>query len=217
MSQLMSQPTKSNQRELRYLPIRELRVATDADGTRKVSGYAALFNSRSVDFGGWCEIIAPSAFTTTLQEQPDVLALRDHDPSILLGRTKSGTLTLTVDATGLRFDLTLPDTTQARDLAESMSRGDIDSCSFGFCTDNDVWAEDAEGCTVRTLLAVTLFEISIVSFPAYPDTSASLRSCPVEIRSRIETPVAQPPTAAEPEPETPAFDLRIALAQRTRS
>src|SRR5882757_2876454 len=205
---------KSSQREIRSLKIQELRVVTSDDGVRRISGYAALYNSRSVDFGGWSEIISPSAFTATLQAMPDVLALRDHDPVILLGRTTSGTLTLTEDTVGLKFDVTLPDTTQAKDLAESLSRGDIDSCSFGFTTDNDVWTEDSEGNTVRTLLAVTLYEISIVSFPAYPDTSASLRSCPIEVRSRIEAPVARPPV--EPESDTAALDLRIALAQRNR-
>jgi len=197
-------------REIRSLKIQELRVVTSDDGVRKVTGYAALFNSRSVDFGGWYEIISPSAFTATLADSPDVLALRDHDPSILLGRTLSGTLTLSVDSVGLKFDLTLPDTTQAADLAESMSRKDIDSCSFGFTTDNDVWTEDGEGNTVRTLIAVTLYEISIVSFPAYPDTSASLRSCPVEVRSRIEAPVLVPVATDE----GLDLNLRIALAQR---
>lgn len=207
-------PTK---REYRSLTIKELRVATGDDGAHKVSGYAALFNSRSLDLGGFTEIISPSAFTTTLVDNPDVLALRDHDFSILLGRTTSGTLTLTVDTVGLRFDLSLPNTTQAADLTESLSRGDIDSCSFGFYTDNDVWTEDAEGNTVRTLIAVTLYEISIVSFPAYPDTSASLRSCPVEIRSRIEartnpaTVEVTPPPAAVVDD---ALDLQLALAQR---
>jgi hypothetical protein len=209
---------KPNARELRYLPIHELRVATGDDGVRTVSGYAALFLSRSVDFGGWYEMISPAAFATTLQDNPDVLALRDHDASILLGRTKSGTLKLSEDTVGLKFECTLPDTTQARDLAESMSRGDIDSCSFGFSTDNDVWTEDGEGCTVRTLIAVTLYEISIVSFPAYPDTSASLRSCPVEVRSRIEAPPVTPPAVPDElqSDEGSCLALRVSLAQRTR-
>src|SRR5277367_5678504 len=97
----------SKQREIRYLPARELRATKNADGTRTVSGYAAVFNSLSVDFGGWQEIVAPGAFTRFLLANPDVVCLRDHDNAILLGRTASKTLTLEQDATGLRFECLL--------------------------------------------------------------------------------------------------------------
>jgi len=171
--------------KLSSLPIE---VRTAPDGSRSITGIAAPFNKRSVDLNGFVEIIAPGAFTRTLKENPDVLALRDHDSTILLGRTKSGTLTLSEAAQGLRFTCKLPATTQAADLIESLGRGDIDSCSFGFnvAEDGDTWTVTPDGTVLRTLRDVDLWEISVVSFPAYPDSTAALRSCPPEFRSKIK-------------------------------
>jgi HK97 family phage prohead protease len=178
----MAQP---NKREVRQIKAKELRVATNDKGQRVLTGYAAVFNSLSCDMGGWFEIVSTSAFTRTLQENPDVLCLYSHDASLVLGRTKSSTLTLTIDQTGLKFEVILPDTTTANDLIVSIERGDVDGCSFGFVCQNDVWAEDAEYNIVRTLLDVDLFEITITACPAYAATSVSLRSAPKEIRSKL--------------------------------
>ena len=176
----------NNNREYRFAGKREIRVATGDDGTNTVSGYAILYNALSCDLGGFKETIAPGALTRTLVECPDVLCLRDHESSLLLGRTTSGTLTLTEDNIGLQFVCQLPNTSAANDLAESLRRGDIDTCSFGFSCVNDTWTQDAEGNVIRCLLDIDLFEVSVVSFPAYADTSAALRSAPVEVRSQIE-------------------------------
>jgi uncharacterized protein len=176
----------NKQKEVRYLPARELRATTNADGSRTLSGYAAVFNSLSVDFGGWQEMIAPGAFTRSLMSSPDVVCLRDHDNAILLGRTSSKTLTLEQDATGLRFDCALPNTTQAADLAVLMDRGDINGCSFAFICNMDDWKTTGDGVTVRTIIEAELYDVSVVTQPAYPDTSASLRSAPKEIRSTLE-------------------------------
>ncbi|WP_433963655.1 HK97 family phage prohead protease [Tunturiibacter gelidiferens] len=174
-----------NKREVRQIKARELRVATNDKSQRVLSGYSSVFNSLSLDMGGWFELVSSSTFTRTLQESPDVLCLYSHDTSLVLGRTKSSTLTLTIDQTGLRFECILPDTTTANDLVVSIERGDVDGCSFGFVCQNDVWNEDNEGRVVRTLLDVDLYEVTITAAPAYPDTSVSLRSAPKEIRSRI--------------------------------
>lgn len=182
----MSLKHRSKEREVRTAKIHEVRVATADDGTHTVQGYAITFNSPSVDLGGFTEIAAPGCLTRTLVENPDVLLLRDHKQELLLGRTTSGTLTLTVDATGLAFSCVLPNTSAGNDLAASLKRGDISACSFGFSTVNDTWSDDAQGNIIRSLLDIDLYEISIVSFPAYESTSASLRSAPVEIRSRLE-------------------------------
>lgn len=181
----MSKPNKS-EREVRTLKTTELRVNTDSDGTRTLSGMIP-YNSPSFDLGGFTEIIAPSAFANALEPNADVLCLRDHDVSILLGRTKSKTLTLTNSDEGLRFTCKLPKTTQATDLAESVDRGDLDANSFGFSTIDDKWMADAAGNVVRTLLSVELFEISPCSFPAYPASQVSVRSCPVELRSKLKS------------------------------
>ena len=170
------------------LSAQSIEVRANADGSKTVSGIAAPFNSQSVDLGQFFEVIAPGAFTRTLKENPDVLCLRDHKQEYLLGRTTSGTLTLKEDmSAGLRFTVNLPNTTQANDLAESLRRGDIDSCSFGFVTVKDDWRvlPDSD-VLLRVLQDVDLFEISIVSFPAYPDSKAALRSVPAALRSRLK-------------------------------
>jgi HK97 family phage prohead protease len=183
---ILNHRTNSREREVRTATIREVRVTTGDDGTHTVSGYAIVYNSQSVDLGGFVETVATGALTRSLTDNPDVLCLRDHKQELLLGRTTSGTLTLTDDATGLRFSCSLPATSAGNDLAESLRRGDIDSCSFGFFTVKDSWLVNDNGDASRTLLDVDLFEISIVSFPAYEATSASIRTAPLEVRSKIE-------------------------------
>jgi HK97 family phage prohead protease len=136
--------------------------------------------------GGWSEMIAPGAFSGALQATSDVLCLRDHNSSFLMGRTKSKTLSLTDSTDGLRYTCNLPKTSQAADLAESIDRGDLDATSFGFVTLDDQWAADESGNVLRTLTSVELHEVSPCSFPAYPASQVSLRTCPIEIRSKIE-------------------------------
>jgi HK97 family phage prohead protease len=176
----------SKQREVRYMPARELRATKNADGSRTLSGYAAVFNALSVDFYGWRETIAPGAFTRSLMADPDVVCLRDHDNAILLGRTASKTLKLEQDAVGLRFECVLPDTTQAADLCVLIDRGDINGCSFAFSCNLDDWKTIDDGTAIRTVIEADLYDVSVVTQPAYPDTSVSLRSAPKDILSAIE-------------------------------
>jgi uncharacterized protein len=171
-------------KELRYIPAHELRVQTSPTGSKVLEGRAIVYNSKSQDLGGFIEVVAPGSVTASLRDNPDVLCLRDHNPSILLARTKSKTLTLTEDAQGLTFRCELPDTSQAADLVASIERGDLDGVSFGFKTVEDKWTNDGE-TLVRTLLKINLYEISPCSFPAYGDTSVSTRSCPIEFRSLL--------------------------------
>lgn len=161
--------------EHRYIPARELRVNRGEHGNR-VTGYAAVFNSPSEDLGGFREIIAPGAFTGSLVGQPDVRALINHDPNLVLGRTKAGTLDVSEDNIGLGFNVLLPATSYASDLAVSMERGDVDQCSFGFFCLDDVWQMDNSGNILRTVKAAEVFDVSVVTYPAYTATSASLRS-----------------------------------------
>lgn len=172
------------QREIRTVST-EFRVATAEDGTRTLTGLIP-YNSQSVDMG-FIEMIAPGAFAGALREDSDCLCLRDHDPAYLLGRVKSKTLTLTDSPEGLRFNCKLPNTTQANDLVESINRGDLDSNSFGFTCLEDKWTSDGQGNVLRTLLEVELFEVSAVSFAAYPASQVAVRSCPAEFRSLIKT------------------------------
>jgi HK97 family phage prohead protease len=174
----------SKTRELRYQAAKELRVQTSPDGSRTISG-SILYNQPSQDLGGFTEILSPGVFNGSLDG--DILCLRDHSATLLMGRTKSKTLVLTDDAVGLRFRCTLPDTSQANDLAASIERGDLDGVSFGFRTIEDAWTSDGDGNIIRTLLKVTLFEISPCSFPAYPSSTVSVRSCPPQLRDKLKT------------------------------
>lgn len=149
----------------------DLRTTPDSIGT--VAGYAAMFNARSEPLGDFVEIIAPGAFAGSIND--DIRALWNHEDGDVLGRTVSGTLRLAEDATGLSVEIDLPDTGRGRDAVPSIRRGDVSGMSFGFQTVKDDWAY-IDGIIVRTLIEVRLFEVSIVTFPAYPDTSVALRS-----------------------------------------
>lgn len=148
------------------------RDATD-EKPLKISGYAAVFNSRANIGDFFTEQIAPGAFKETLEKNDDIRALFNHNWDKPLGRTKAGTLRLLEDETGLKFDIDLPDTTAARDLAISMERGDVDQCSFLFNPTSETWDYETEPAT-RTINSAELFEISVVTIPAYDDTSAQL-------------------------------------------
>jgi hypothetical protein len=155
--------------------VKEIRVEGGASGKPKISGYAAVFNSKSEDLGGFVEVIQPGAFTRTLAEGADVRALVGHDASRVIGRNRSGTLDVFEDEHGLRVEIDPPDTTVGRDIVESVRRGDIDSMSFGFIVETDSWNTE-DGQEVRTLEDVELLEVSVVAWPAYQDTEVSVRS-----------------------------------------
>lgn len=158
--------------------VKELRTSTLAGATveeNKLVGYAARFDSPTVIGNKFREVIKRGAFRNTL-EKNDVRALYDHNTSLVLGRVKSGTLQLNEDDIGLRFEIDLPDTQTARDLAESVKRGDIDGCSFGFYIISENRVDTPGEMPTRELLEVDLFEISITPFPAYESTTVSYRS-----------------------------------------
>jgi HK97 family phage prohead protease len=167
--------SSENRKELRYAA-KELR-ASGSGSERKISGYAAKFNNMSSDLGGFREMLKPGCFTRTLSLGADVRMLLDHEPSKILGRTKAGTLKLTQDNVGLRFDCTLPDTQIGRDTWENIRLGNLSDCSFGFyCVDED-FSEDPQGRgLIRTVSDVDLFDCSVVTYPAYPGTEVNARS-----------------------------------------
>ncbi len=170
--------------EIRSIKTQELR-AEKQDGAMRLSGLAIPYNVRSSDLGGFVEVAAPGLVTRSLREQPDVLALRDHNPEKLLGRTTAKSLTLRDTPAGLAFNLDLPDTEVGRDTYENVRLGNLSGVSFGFRTRKDSWA-NVDGQAVRTLEDIDLAEISPTSFPAYGKaTSVSVRSCPPEIRSLL--------------------------------
>lgn len=145
----------------------------------KLIGHAAVFNSRSVDLGGFREIIAPGAFARTLRDGHPVFAVHHHSMADLLGSSRSGTLKLSEDSRGLHFELALPDSSLGRDIHTLVKRGDLASMSFSFFVNGaagEQWRETSNGEIERTLLDVSLLEISTVALPAYPSSSVSARA-----------------------------------------
>jgi HK97 family phage prohead protease len=155
-----------------------LEVRAQADQPATILGHAALFNSPSV-FMGFRETIAPGAFADTLGG--DIRALWQHDTTQVLGRTTAGTLRLWEDDQGLAFELDPPNTQTGRDAVTLIERGDVSQMSFGFNVPpgGDSWSEDGDGVPLRTLRAVSLMEISPVTWAAYPQTGVGvMRSAP---------------------------------------
>ena len=150
----------------------EFELRADGDGMTFV-GYAAKFNSPSEDLGGFVETIEPGAFRRSLRSRNDVKLLVNHDTGRVLASSRSGTLRLQEDEVGLRVEASLPNTSDGRDMAELLKRGDLNKMSFGFSVQKDSWNNEM---TERTLKSVRLFEVSIVAFPAYAATEAMVRS-----------------------------------------
>lgn len=157
--------------ERRCLPTAELRIG-GTETVPQITGYAAVFNTWA-DIGGWFrESIKPGAFAKTIKEA-DIRALMNHDENYVLGRNKSGTLRLKEDSKGLAVEIDPVPATWADDLILSMRRGDMNQMSFGFQVNK---AENNFEKEERILVDVTLFDVSVVTFPAYPTTSAQVRS-----------------------------------------
>lgn len=166
---------RMSKKEIRTIDITDLSTrSNEKTQTRTISGYAAVFNSPTRLWEDLDEVIAPGAFSRAVSSS-DVRCLFNHDWSNVLGRTKSGTLRLSEDERGLKFEVDLPDTTVARDLIKSMERGDINQCSFGFIPTEETWDYNSTPM-LRTIHEVELYEVSIVPLPAYEDTEAALRS-----------------------------------------
>lgn len=169
--------------ERRWATLDEITVEERADAKPIIRGHAAVFNSLSEDLGGFREQIAPGAFDEAI-EKDDVRALFNHNPDHILGRNVAKTLRLKSDARGLAIEIDPPDTQIARDLIVSMKRGDVTQMSFGFTIrpNGQDWAKDDSGVYVRTIKRVRLYDISPVTYPAYPQTDVAVRSL-AEIRA----------------------------------
>ena len=177
--------------EKRSFAIELRKCDDDKDKRQKMSGHAAIFGEEA-DIGGWFrEVIAPGAFSESIQKD-DVRALFNHDPNYVLGRNRAGTLKLKEDDKGLAIEIDPPDTTTARDLAISMERGDINQMSFAFqvLADEWVYGEDKE-LDLRTITKVKLYDVSPVTYPAYEGTDIGLRSRDAA-RAKLEKPDIKP-------------------------
>ncbi|RME94663.1 MAG: HK97 family phage prohead protease [Alphaproteobacteria bacterium] len=163
--------------EIRALgEIGEIRAGGD-ENARTITGYAAVFDAPTEIGGMFREQIRPGAFADAIKGD-DVRALVDHNSSLVLGRTRAGTLRLSEDDRGLRVEIDLPETQLARDLAVSIERGDVNQMSFGFSMrgGKEAWDDSGE-VPLRTIERVgSLFDVSVVTYPAYPETEAAVRS-----------------------------------------
>lgn len=167
--------------ERRMTPTGNITVETREDGKQTVSGYAAVFH-RDGDPGteyrlskDFVERIDPNAFKRALQEKHDARALFNHDPNHVLGRVGAGTLRLSVDATGLRYDIDLPDTTTGQDVAKSIARGDLTGSSFAFQVKKQNFIK-GDKHDIRNIEDVDLLDVGPVTYPAYQATTTGIRS-----------------------------------------
>lgn len=190
-------------------------VETRADGRLVLSGYAVRYNTLSVDLGGFRETILPGAFDKVLNRQRgkgDVVALFNHDPNQLLGRTSSGTLELSSDEKGLRYSVVLPNTELGRTVGELVARGDLRGSSFAFTVDGkgEQWAPGEDGKPRRSIREVSgLFDVSVVTHPAYPSSTTSVARRSLEAWLASQEPVDVPAAAV-------LTDLRPAMAAGLR-
>lgn len=156
----------------------EVRAEKREDEPIHIIGYGSVFNRQSEVMWGFREIIMPGAFDDCLKD--DVRGLFNHDPNFILGRSNAGTLTLSVDETGLKYDIIAPDTPTIRDLVIApLQRGDITQSSFAFriARNGEEWYENEEGVIIREIHKVArLYDVSPVTYPAYQEASSTVRS-----------------------------------------
>lgn len=152
-----------------------LNIETREHAQDIITGYAAVYNSDSLDLGFFTEVIRPGAFSRAIEESQDVRALLDHNTGKIIGRTKAGNLTISEDERGLKVTLQPIDTEDGRTAIEWVRSGVVDGFSFGFETLTDKWGLK-DGRSYREILDLNLFEVSLVAFPAYTATSVALRS-----------------------------------------
>lgn len=160
------------QQEIRNLE--EIRLS--GEESRSVDGYALVFDSLSSDLGGFREKIVPSAIDGVI-ERSDIRALLNHDSSRgILARSRygKGTLSLTADEKGLRYQFEAPHTSLGDECIEYLKRGDITQSSFAFTVGEDQWEKQADGSYIRTILSFNrIYDVSPVFEPAYPGTSVA--------------------------------------------
>lgn len=203
----------SKEIERRFIPRGEVRASEGENGKVGIAGTAAVVESLSEEIFGFREKIAPGAFDSALASS-DVRGLFNHDPSMILGRVKSGTMRVWVDADGLRYEIPELPTSRA-DVAEAIQRGDVDGNSFSFTVAEDTWEYKEDGKAIRTITQFgELFDVGPVTYPAYPATKVSARA--LEMAEKREEPKVEPEERkVEPEVPDPVLELerqRVLLA-----
>jgi uncharacterized protein len=190
-----------------HFKMSEVETRKAEDGKMVVSGYAATFNSLSVPLWGFREKIRAGAFAKTIADpQNNIRALWNHNSDYVLGATKNGTLRLSEDIKGLRFELDVANTQIGRDGFTSIQRGDVDGMSFRFNPVKQEWDETDPANVVRTLVELECNEISPTPFPAYESTSVNARTARDDYKDLKQTRDAE---IAQAQVLTNAKDLEL--------
>lgn len=195
----------------------------EGDAGWQIVGYGYVFNSLSENLGGFREQIAPGAGADVLAKSHDIRGLINHNPDLLLGRTVAKTMTVEEDDTGGQYVIDAPDTSYANDLRVSLKRGDINQSSFAFrvARGGDVWEEDDEtGLLLRTITKFSgLFDMSPVTYPAYPETTSGARDSVPDAERVVDEPAERRDNdgdVEEPADGTARERIKRDLAERER-
>ena len=203
----------------------------DEPESRHIEGYGSVFNERSLDLGGFVEMIAPGAFDGVI-ERSDVKCYLDHNPEkgiLARSRNGKGSLSLVVDEKGLKYSFDAPKTNLGDEVVEGLKRGDYSQSSFAFTVDDEVWTKEEDGSYLRTITKIGgLYDVSIVANPAYEGTSVALRSLdafkaqeeiPAEVKEeepKTEEPkVEETPVEETPVEETPVEENKPEVQEET--
>ena len=201
------------------------------DESRHIEGYGSVFNSRSLDLGGFQEIIAPGAFDGVI-ERSDVKALLDHNAErgiLARSRNGKGSLSLELDERGLKYSFDAPHTNLGDEVVEGLKRGDYSQSSFAFTVESESWTKEEDGSYLRTINKIgNLYDVSIVANPAYTDTSVALRSLdafkaqeetqiPEEVKEEVkeDSKVEETPVEETPVEETPIEENKPEVQEET--
>lgn len=203
----------------------------DEPESRHIEGYGSVFNERSLDLGGFVEMIAPGAFDGVI-ERSDVKCYLDHNPEkgiLARSRNGKGSLSLVVDEKGLKYEFDAPKTNLGDEVVEGLKRGDYSQSSFAFTVDDEIWTKEEDGSYLRTITKIGgLYDVSIVANPAYEGTSVALRSLdafkaqeeiPAEVKEeepKTEEPkVEETPVEETPVEETPVEENKPEVQEET--
>lgn len=201
----------------------------DEPESRHIEGYGSVFNERSLDLGGFVEMIAPGAFDGVI-ERSDVKCYLDHNPEkgiLARSRNGKGSLSLVVDEKGLQYSFDAPHTNLGDEVVEGLKRGDYSQSSFAFTVDDEIWTKEEDGTYLRTITKIGgLYDVSIVANPAYEGTSVALRSLdafkaqeeiPAEVKKeeQEEPKVEETPVEETPVEETPVEENKPEVQEET--
>ena len=208
------------------LEIRSFNIELREPESRHIEGYGSVFNERSLDLGGFVEMIAPGAFDGVI-ERSDVKCYLDHNPEkgiLARSRNGKGSLSLVVDEKGLQYSFDAPKTNLGDEVVEGLKRGDYSQSSFAFTVDDEVWTKEADGTYLRTITKIGgLYDVSIVANPAYEGTSVALRSLdafkaqeeiPAEVKEE-ESKTEEPKVEETPVEETPVEENKPEVQEET--